>query len=204
MFCDTQAFWPVSCSLHLARELSDVTVPPNNCIRALRAHGEIASSDCSSYLKHSTTTFTVTPGLGQEIAKSERCSKFTYNKNRRTISETITQTVTNVVATVQTTITEAYTEYGEIITGVVKTIVDSTLDPPLPATLARRAHETVPAYASACTSDLYASACSCYGVFPDTKTVTAHSVVTHLFLSKHEIQLTSPRNRQPYWLTPAP
>ncbi|PMD18595.1 hypothetical protein NA56DRAFT_691059, partial [Hyaloscypha hepaticicola] len=108
--------------------------------------------------KHSTTTVTVTPGLG------------------RTISETSTQTVTNVVATVQTTITEAYTEFGEIIVGVVKTIVDSTLDPPLPATLARRAHKTVPAYASACTSDLYASACSCYGVFPNTKTVTAHSV----------------------------
>jgi hypothetical protein len=170
---------------------------PNNCIRELRAHGEIASSDCSSYLKHSTTTVTVTPGLGQVIPKSERCSKFTYNKHRRTISETTTQTVTDVVATVQTTITEAYTVFGEIITGVVKTIVDSTLDPPLPATLARRADKTVPAYASACTSDLYASACSCYGVFPHTKTVTAHSVVTHLFLSKNGIQLTSPRNRQP-------
>jgi hypothetical protein len=131
-------------NLSLASRLQKRDCAANDCIRAVRGQGKIASSDCSSYLKSFTAAVTVTPGLGQGIPTTSSSQRFGNERNRLTITSTSTETILAASTEIVTT-TVPYTYFDEVYTGVRSTIVVTTIPTAPPAaSLARRAHNTVP------------------------------------------------------------
>jgi hypothetical protein len=180
-FCFHVGIVVILLGVALGLELEKRDCPADNCLRQVRAtrpvaQSHMASSDCSSYLAGSTTTVTYTPGFGRVNPHAKASYQFTNSRDRTTVTaSTTTKTVhvtsTNVVSTFTSEVIDISVTYIASVSTVI-----------IPGKK-RDAVKAIPTYASSCTANgQYASACSCYGVFPPhTVTETAHSIVGHLF-----------------------
>ncbi|KAH8906885.1 hypothetical protein BR93DRAFT_968445 [Coniochaeta sp. PMI_546] len=130
----------------------------NNCLRAVRSSGALAShsADCASYLKTTVTPTTIYQTLTISVTPTSTVPATTTTEILESV--TITTQSTLLETSITTTGTTSTTVISQVLTILGK----------------RAATSKIPSYASACSNAAaYSSACSCIGVTPTTTTAAA-------------------------------
>ncbi|KAF3180953.1 hypothetical protein EYR41_003372 [Orbilia oligospora] len=152
-----------------------VTATPNptacyadNCLRALRGFGSKSyaqvSTECSNYVWSTVTAQSVAT-----VSETSTVGTTITTEIREVVYETSYEVVTETNHDSTVLVTQTYPDPFSSVNA--RAIAARTLSIESP----------IPTYASACTSGArYASACSCYGIFPSVATVASTTTVIEL------------------------